>query len=428
MVSRLRMHHRHLQRDTLLLLALQTFYRLSGVVLLAVLSRCLPAHEIGKYFFALSFAESFTLLASFCLGPVLMRRVAADPEQATTSFAPMLGLRLVSGPLYLGCVSVAAFTFTGAIWWMVVIVALFTLLENCYFSFIHLSLALHKVVYNVVIGMAVEVMFLAVFLIGMWWAPSLNILLEANLLRALGLVGAAMFVTHRWLCPLRLAWDSTLIKEGAPFILLTLLVMLRGRVDILLLGFFTDYDTVGQYQLAFRVVFTTFFVPTTVSQALFPHLAAYGLSRENRRMVVYGAGGLLGLGLLSMGFVFFWAAPLTTLIYGPQAGAVTLLLQPLTLLFPLGFLSLFLSTVLPAVHQEDKVLAASAIGIGVNVLANCAFIPLWGACGTVSAVVLATLIELGVLTWHVGHLFAMPPVTAQQHARNGLPQHIAGLE
>ena len=96
------MHNRHLQRDTLLL-TLQTFYRLS-VVLLAVLSRCLPANEIGKYFFALSFAESFTLLASFCLGPVLMRRVAADPSKATTSFAPMLGLRLVrSGPLYLLC-------------------------------------------------------------------------------------------------------------------------------------------------------------------------------------------------------------------------------------------------------------------------------------------------------------------------------------
>jgi O-antigen/teichoic acid export membrane protein len=428
MASRLRVPHRHVQRDTLLLLVLQTFYRLSGVVLLAVLSRCLPANEIGKYFFALSFAESFTLLASFCLGPVLMRRVAADPEQATTYFAPMLGLRLASSPLYLCCVSVTALAFTGAIWWVVVIVALFTLLENCYFSFIHLFLALHKVVYNVVIGIAVQTIFLAVFLIGMWWAPSLNILLEANLLRALGLVGAAMFVTHRWLCPLRIAWDSTLIKDGAPFILLTLLVMLRGRVDTLLLGFFTDYDTVGQYQLAFRVVFTTFFVPTTVSQALFPHLAAYGLSCENRRMLVYGVGGLLGLGLLSMGLVFFWAAPLTTLVYGPQAGAVTLLLRPLTLLFPLGFLSLFLSTVLPAVHQENKVLVASAIGIGTNILANCAFIPLWGACGTVSAVVLATLIELSVLTWHFGHLFATPPATAQPYAPNGLPQHIAGLE
>ena len=120
--------------------------------------------------------------------------------------------------------------------------------------------------------------------------------------------------------------------------------------------------------------------------------------------------------------------PLTTLVYGPQAGAVTLLLRPLTLLFPLGFLSLFLSTVLPAVHQEDKVLVASASGVGANILANCAFIPLWGAYGTVAAVVLATLIELSVLTWYAGHLLATPPAPAQRYAPNGLPQPLAGLE
>ena len=92
MVSRLRMHHRHLQRDTLLLLTLQTFYRLSGGA--AGSPVAVPAtNEIGKYFFALSFAESLRCSRA-CLGLVLMRRVAADPSKATTSFAPMLGLRL----------------------------------------------------------------------------------------------------------------------------------------------------------------------------------------------------------------------------------------------------------------------------------------------------------------------------------------------
>jgi O-antigen/teichoic acid export membrane protein len=77
-----------LRRDTLLLLALQVSYRLSGVALLAILSRYLPAGDIGVYFFALSFAGSFTLVASFRLSPVLIRRVAADPVQAAAHFAP----------------------------------------------------------------------------------------------------------------------------------------------------------------------------------------------------------------------------------------------------------------------------------------------------------------------------------------------------
>ena len=126
-----------LRRDTWLLIALQIVYRLSGVVFLAVLSRCLPAGDIGAYVFALSFAESFTLIANFRLNPILMRRVAADPGRAATHFAPLLGFRLVSSPLYLLCVSVTAIACTGAIWWVVVLVACSTLLENC--SFYHLQ-------------------------------------------------------------------------------------------------------------------------------------------------------------------------------------------------------------------------------------------------------------------------------------------------
>src|SRR5215510_5626281 len=259
-----------LRCDTLLLLALQMFYRLSGVVLLAILSRYLSAGDIGVYFFALSFAESFTLVASFRLNPVLIQRVAADPVQATTHFAPFLGFRLVSSPLYLLCVSVAALAFTGAIWWTVVLVACCTLLEHFYFIFTHLFLALRKVVYDVVIGMVVQVMFLAVVCFGVWWTPSLDVLLGANLLRSLCLVGAAIVVTQRWLCPLRIAWDSSLVKAGVPFILLTLLAMLQDKLDTLLLGFYTDYTIVGHYHLAFRVVSTSFFGPKVVGQACFP--------------------------------------------------------------------------------------------------------------------------------------------------------------
>ena len=88
--------HGRLGRDTFLLLAVQTFYRLTGVVLLMILSRSLPAGDIGLYFFALSFAESFIVLASFRLNPVLMRRTAADTAQTTAHLSSLLGFRLLS--------------------------------------------------------------------------------------------------------------------------------------------------------------------------------------------------------------------------------------------------------------------------------------------------------------------------------------------
>ena len=264
---------RPLQRDTLRMLSAETLYRLSGFVLLMVLSRYLPAEEIGVYFFALSFARIFLVFASFGLTPILMRRVAAEPQRAALHLSALLGFRLVSSPLYLVCVSVAAFVFVREIWQLVVAVAVFALLENIYVAFGSFFIALQKVVYNVSIGIVVEVFFLAVFLLGMLWAPSLEVLVQANLLRALCLVGAAFFLTQRWLCPLQVSWDGRFVKESVPFAFFSLLALLRGRLDTLLLGFLTDYSAVGYYQLAFRVMFASFFVPVVVGLMFFPQLS-----------------------------------------------------------------------------------------------------------------------------------------------------------
>lgn len=149
-----------LRRDTLLQLVAQAFYRLSGFVLLMVLSRCLPARDIGAYFFAVAFAESFTVLANFSLNSVMMRRVAANPAQASAHLAPLLGFRLASSPVYLLCVSVAAVAFTSASWPVIVVAALFTLLENTYFCFGAFFLTLRKIVHHVTIGVSVQLLFL----------------------------------------------------------------------------------------------------------------------------------------------------------------------------------------------------------------------------------------------------------------------------
>src|SRR3972149_5075532 len=131
--------HSRLQRDTFLLLALQVFYKLSGLILLVVLSRNLPAEDIGLYFFALSFAGSFVVLANLQINAVRMRRVAADSAHAPAHLAALLGFRLVGSPVYLLCVSAAALALTKGIWRGVPIVALLSGLVRIFFFFGHRS-------------------------------------------------------------------------------------------------------------------------------------------------------------------------------------------------------------------------------------------------------------------------------------------------
>lgn len=394
-----------LQRDTLLLLASQTFYKLSGIALLMVLSRRLPTEEIGVFFFASSFAESFIAVASFQLNPVLMRRVAVDPARVSSHLSPLLGFRLVSSGLYLLGVTLAALAFAKTIWWVVVVAALFSLLDSLYFTFGALFIALGKAVYNVSIGVIVQSFFLTIFLLGMWWAPSLEMVLATNLLRSLCLAGAALLLTHRWLCPLRVSWDSNFIREGLPFFLLTLLFTLQERVDTLFLGFLTDYDTVGQYQLAFRVISASLFIPSVVNSVLFPRFAAYGLSPDNRRLFFYGMGFLLGLGLLGSGVVFLYAASISSIFYGALANKVTPLLRAMSLLFPLGFLYPFLSSLLQGLYQEARVLRVVTFSMGVSLLAYGSLIPLFGAYGAVCARMLSYVVGIGILSWYLWRLW-----------------------
>jgi len=410
------LHVSRVHRDTFLLLVTRTFYKVSGFVVLIVLSRFLSAGDIGVYFFAVSFAESFIVLASFNINIVMMRRVAADPTQASAHLSPLLGFRLLSSPLYLLCVTITAVAFTDGIWRVIVVVALFTLLQNFYVSFTTFFFALKKVVYNVCIGVAVHILFLILFLLGMWWAPSLDVLLEANLIRSVLLLGTTVFVAHRWLCPLRVSWDKRFIKAGLPLLLLSLLAMLSGKVDTLILGFLTDYVTVGHYNLAFKVVFASFFVPGSVFLVLFPQLTAHGLSVENRRTLVRGAGFLVGLSLFCMGVVLLFATPVTAMLFGSLADAVSPLLRPMALLFPLSFLSIFLSSALLALHQEKKVLVLSATGTGISLLASYALIPPFGAYGAVYARVFSSVCLVGMLIWYLWRLFAQPvPPVAHRH-------------
>jgi O-antigen/teichoic acid export membrane protein len=372
-----------------------------------VLSRSLSAETLGVYFFSCSFAESFITLASFQLNPVLVRRIATDPEHGEVHLAALLGLRIVSSVIYGVCVVGAAVVFAQAIWPIITIAACFTVLENLYFSFGSFFLAIRKVIYNVWIGMVVQTVFLVVFLVGMWWAPSLKTLLAANLFRASCLAGAALTLTHRRVFPLRVAWDWGFLREGIPFTLLSFLAVLQNKVDTLLLGFLIDYHTVGHYQLAFRVVIASLFVPIVINSVLFPQIAAHRLSAANRRLLITRAGVLLVVGVTGTGVVWGGATVLTSLLYGGLAAEVAPLLQSMAFLFPITFLRLLCSSTLLALSYETRVLQISALGVGINLLVNSALIPVYGVYGAVYARLVSESVELGIFAGYLWHFMSL---------------------
>ena len=395
------MTDKRLGRDTAAVLTAHAFYKLSGFVLLMVLARRLGAQEIGAFFFAVAFAESFVVLGNFGMNSVMARRVAANPQDAASHFAPLLAFRLASAPVYLAIVVLLATAFTKASLPLIVAAAVTTLFEDFYFSFGALFLALRKALYNVSLGITIHTAYVIAFLSGMWLAPSLAMLLGVTIFRSVLLLLAGTLITRSKLFPLRPKWDTAVVKSALPFVLIAALHILRDQIGTLVLGTRAGYDDVAHFNLAWRLVASSYFVPTAVCAVFVPLLTAHGLTEHNRRIMTRAAFGVASAGVIIGLIAWFFADLLAALLYGPIGATVAPIMRTLAIVFPLGFMAFFLSLVLQALYEEAHVLRTLFIVTVANLAANWILVPRIGAAGAAYAQILSTSLQLVILAWRL---------------------------
>jgi O-antigen/teichoic acid export membrane protein len=393
------------RRDTLMLLAAQSFYRLSGFVLVMVLARSLPASEIGAFVFAMAFAESFVAIANFGMNAVVSRQVAADNASAPQRFAALLGLRAVSGVVYVAAV-MAASAFTSARWQLMLAATAIALTEDLYFSFGSLFLALRKAAYNVTVGMIVQTTFVVAFMVVMITRPSLWALVAVNGFRAAALVIVSVWLTESRLFKLKVAWDSASIRLAIPFVMMAVINALRDQIGAVMLGVLSNYDQVAHYNLVMRVATASLAVPTAICAVLAPLLVAHGLNNENRRRIRIGVTGTLASALALSVMILLLSEPLAQLLYGPLAPQTAPLLRILSVMLPLSFLALFASLVLQALFREVHVLRTMALATVTSFGVNLFLIPTLGARGAIIAQILATGVQLLILGWDLVRLLS----------------------
>jgi O-antigen/teichoic acid export membrane protein len=301
--------------------------------------------------------------------------------------------------VWLVLVTLAAFLFTSSGWKVMGVAALMTLLEDIYFSFGSLFLALRKAVYNVSVGLTVHTLFLIAFLISMEKMPSLDALLGVHLLRAAALAVAAILLTQRRIFRLALSWDASYLRLAVPFVVIALLHAGRDQIGTLLLGFLASYDAVAQYNLAFRVMSASLFIPTAICAVLVPILVADKLSARNRGLLLKSGLFVAMAGLAISIVVTLFAERVAAILYGPMASEVVPVLRTLAFVFPVTFVALFLSLVLQALYQEKRVLGTLIAVTAANVILSFALIPPLGARGAVLAQLGANTVQLVLLGW-----------------------------
>ncbi len=229
--------------------------------------------------------------------------------------------------------------------------------------------------------MAAELIYSVAFVLAMWARPTIGTLIEVTLLRGTMLVGFVIYLIYTRLGRLRIAWDNTLIVQGIPFLLMTFLTILQGKLETVLLGVLANYETVGVFQLALRLIMAAQFIPMAFASALYPRLAGGGWNPNNRRNLLHGLCGVIVLGLMGCGFLLIFNGPVSRLIYGAAAHQVGPVLKSMAPLLPVRFAALFVATVLTAVGRERAVLRTMIAGTIVGLITDALLIPRLGAVG-----------------------------------------------
>jgi len=193
-----------------------------------------------------------------------------------------------------------------------------------------------------------------------------------------------------------------LLKEGLPFSLTALFVMISFYVDSVMLGHFS-FAEVGHYNAAYRIILVMVVLSGGVCRTLFPRILQLRGEGRQEEAGWFINGSLqvfvLVFGALMVGSIYTGPS-LLPMLFGSSfvsSGQVFVVLAPLILLASLTNL---LGHTLEAMELQKQVVRINACSACFNVAANLVLIPRWGMYGAAVTTLLTetlTLLQIGLL-------------------------------
>jgi O-antigen/teichoic acid export membrane protein len=376
--------------------------KLGSLAFYVVMARQLGTTGFGEYMFALALTGALCTIAGFGTDELVAREVARDQSSAGRWLTNAAAIKVVGG---IGALVVAAIVVNvgsysasgrAAVYVVGIGTALEVLSKTWYSVFqgyerldlVSASLILQRAS-TALVGVIVLLAgggvvaaaacyaggALLVVLVAEWWA------------RRLG-VRRAPLDRRQW-------WPTA--RAGIPIGLIGLLLTVLLRVDITMLSFLSNTDTVAAYAAAYRLVEATQFLGWSFTAAMLPWLARGSLELHRGYTIALKA---LTAVLVPIGLAFaLFAEPIIHLLYGAKFdGAITplRLLGPMTLLYGINA---FASTVLIARDRPGAYARLVAPMVILNIGLNAALIPSRGADGAAFAASVTSALLAGLALW-----------------------------
>jgi O-antigen/teichoic acid export membrane protein len=381
----------------------QAVVKAINVVVSIMVVRYLGTDELGRYAYVLAFVYPFGVVADFGLSTYAIREVSRDRSREPHEVGLLRrALALLAGAGWLAATGTAvAIHADRTIWLCVALAGSAPLISSLATPWLVRMIAredFYKVsVYQVGASLLGSAATLVVLLNG---GTTVG-LLAGTLVAGAAAVLAARTVAGGEGPSVAVPWTAVLpvLKQVLPLGVMMMGYALYYRIDMVMLEWMRTPREVGLYAAAYRFLDLAIVLTAALTAPLFTRLSAMAPRDPSgvRAVLEQAWGPLLAIGLPIVVGIASVAGPLTTALFGaPFAEAGHLL----AILIWGGLPILLIALPNHALIAADRVWPLAGVyglSVLVNVAANLALIPRWGASGASMATVICEWMNLAAV-------------------------------
>lgn len=399
---------------------------LLGIVVTALITRHLGTSQYGMYVLVLSYGTMFQIVADFGLYLSLTRIIAQHPTHQQRTVAVATSLRLVLLiTAFLLAILLALFipAYQSLVPALAIVAVGLTMqsLSQLLMGVFQARGVIWRAAAGDLAGRIVQLagVLLFPFLITSYQLPITSYpLLYMTVMFTIG-AGAA-YLIHSVLVPavkpwhLKWSWPEWKwhIRSSWPLAVMLVLNVIYFRVDVVMLSWFRSTTEVGLYGLAYRIIEAGLFFPAMFGGLLLPKLSHTYLSKNRHRVSNYLSQSIhmmLVFGSMALLLLVGFAQPIVVFLSGEAYQLSAPLLRILALALFIMFFGNVFGFALVAFEKQKQLMLLYAALVGVNVIANIVFIPLYGATAaawTTVATEAASAIIAGWLVYSIVPYYA----------------------
>lgn len=366
-----------------------------------LIARVVGVENTGQYFFAITFATIFTVIADFGLSPVLTREAARDDAKAGDYFNTVLWTKVLFGVFayVLVVIFINALNYPGIIRQLVYLSGVTMFFDNLQSSFYSIFRAKKNLIFEsiAVVGSQFFTLIIGTAAILCHW-PLIWLIAAYTIPSFLSCVYGAAIIKKFYSFSFKFVWKKEIFKwflpMAIPFALAGILGRLYSYSDSLLMSKMLTVKELGWWSVPYKIVFAFQFIPVALSASVYPVFSSLFVTEKTALGPLFEKSWRYLFAIifpLAFGIIVI-AGPFVNLVYGNvyQPSVAPLRLLVVSLIF--GYLAIITGALLNATNKQKIQTWLIAASLVVNVILNLILLPVLRIQGAAIAAICSNFI------------------------------------